>query len=53
MLTQPQTDKLNAALAPLVSDPDFATVTDISLSVTQTPSLPAPVTDVLDVPFVH
>ncbi len=53
MLTQPQTDKLTAALMPLATDPDFITVTDIKLSVTQTPPLPTPVTDDLDVPFIH
>ena len=40
--TQTQIDKVNAAVTPLYSDPDFATVTDISVSLTQTPPVPAP-----------
>ena len=53
MLTQPQTDKLNAAIAPLVNDPDFMTVTDVKLTVSQMPPSPVLVTDDLDVPFLH
>ena len=47
--TQTQIDKVNAAVTPLYSDPDFATVTDISVSLTQTPPVPAPEVDVVDV----
>ena len=47
--TQTQIDKVNAANSVLYSDPDFATVTDISVSLTQTPPVPAPEVDVVDV----
>ena len=47
--TQTQIDKVNAANLVLYSDPDFATVTDISVSLTQTPPVPAPEVDVVDV----
>ena len=47
--SQSQIDKVNAAVAPLYSDPDFATVSDISVSLTQTPPVPAPEVDVVDV----
>ena len=47
--TQSQIDKVNAANSVLYSDPDFATVTDISVSLTQTPPVPAPEVDVVDV----
>ena len=47
--TQTQIDKVNAAVTPLYSDPDFVTVTDISVSLTQTPPVPAPEVDVVDV----
>lgn len=48
--TQPQIDKVNAAVLPLYADPDFATVTDINVSLTQTPPVPAPEVDQVDVP---
>jgi hypothetical protein len=47
--SQSQIDKVNAANSVLYSDPDFATVTDISVSLTQTPPVPAPEVDVVDV----
>ena len=49
MLSQPQIDKVTAALTPLYADPDFATVSDMNVAVTQLPPEPAPVTDQLDV----
>ena len=47
--TQSQIDKVNAAISPLYGDPDFTTVTAISVSLTQTPPVPAPEVDVVDV----
>lgn len=50
MLSQSQVDKVIAALAPLYADPDFSTVTDMNVAVTQTP--PVPVTEVDQVDIV-
>jgi hypothetical protein len=47
--SQSQIDKVNATVAPLYSDPDFATVTDIKVTLTQTPPVPAPEVDEVDV----
>lgn len=52
LVTQAQIDKVNAANSPLYNDPDFVGVSDISVSITQTPSAPAPETDSVDVPKV-
>ena len=51
LITQAQTEKVTAALTPLYSDPDFATVTgDFIVSLTQITAAPAPETDQIDVP---
>lgn len=49
MLTQPQIDKVTAALIPLYQDADFATVTDMNVAVTQLPPEPTPIVDQLDI----
>lgn len=41
--------KVIAALQPLYSDPDFTGVTDMNVSVTSTPVVPAPEVDQVDV----
>ena len=50
-VTQAQIDKVTAAITPLYSDPDFATVTDMNVAVTQTepPTEPVVTTDQIDV----
>ena len=50
--TQAQIDKVTAAISPLYADPDFSTVTDFNVAVTQTPVAPAPEVDQIDVPKV-
>lgn len=47
--TQPQIDKITAAIQPLYSDADFATVQDIVVSLTQTPPVPTPEVDQVEV----
>lgn len=50
MITDSQNAKLVSVLQPLYADPDFVGVTDLSVSVTQIPPVPAPEVDQVDIP---